>query len=346
MQANCYKLARRIAFVAILLVALVVSGTAYWYSRYLSTPGPEVTDLSSIVSIPKGSSVVTIKDILARANIINDDVRFLLLARFSGYASKLQAGEFLLPTNTMPLEILETLSKARPVEYSVTIPEGLTAVEIAEIFALDGWCEPTRFIELVHDPEFIKQVGFEGVNSLEGYLFPDTYAFTKQGGGAANILQLMVNKFKRVWAKLRNEFGEDIDQRKTVILASIVEKETGVASERGQIAGVFLNRLRVGMRLQSDPTVTYGIPDFTGKITKKHLRTPSPYNTYTLKGLPIGPICNPGRGALRAVLSPYETEFFYFVSKNDGTHQFSVTLSEHNRAVRKYQRKKSAKKGK
>lgn len=336
----------RVAVMATLLIGLLISGVAYWYSLYLSSNGPLVVEKSVTVNIPKGSSVVDIKRILAAENLITDDVRFLLLVRFSGYSNKLQAGEFLLPTNALPFEIIKLLVSARSVQHSITIPEGLRATEIAEVFAAGGWCDKIQFNELVNDPVFIAHIGLGDEQSLEGYLFPDTYYFTKGYRGAEKIVTMMVDRFKEVWSELLSEHGAEADRKKTVILASIVEKETGASFERGLIAGVFHNRLRINMPLQSDPTVVYGLADFSGKITKKNLRTATPYNTYTRRGLPVGPISNPGKKALQAVLSPQESKYLYFVSKNDGTHQFSATLSEHNRAVRKYQRKKSAKKGK
>lgn len=339
-------LVRRIVTATVLLVFLAVSVTAYWYSRYITTPGPYSDRQASTVAIPKGSSVAKIRKILVKENIIHDDVRFLLLARFSGYAGRLQAGEFLLPTGKLPLEILEILSSARSVQYRLTVPEGLRATEIAEIFAAEGWCEASRFNTLVHDESFIARFELIGASSLEGYLFPDTYFLTRDQKGAEKIISLMVHRFIDVWNNLTQGLDPEPDMAKTVILASIVEKETGSAEERDLIAGVFQNRLRKKMLLQSDPTVIYGIKDFSGRITKKDLRRVTPYNTYRIPGLPVGPISNPGKEALAAVISPAETKHLYFVSKNNGTHQFSKTLTEHNRAVRKYQRKKTPKSSK
>ena len=156
----------------------------------------------------------------------------------------------------------------------------------------------------------------------------------------------MVGRFNQVWTEITAKLEEKPDREKTVILASMVEKETGSAVERPLIAGVFRNRLQLGMRLQSDPTVVYGLENFTGNITRTDLQTPTPFNTYTTSGLPAGPICSPGRQAMLAVLFPAQTKDLYFVSKNDGTHHFSETLAEHNNAVQKYQRKKNGDKGK
>jgi UPF0755 protein len=174
--------------------------------------------------------------------------------------------------------------------------------------------------------------------TFEGYLFPDTYLFPKDTT-SEEIISTMVKRFRSVfkpeWKNRAEALGFSIHQ--VVTLASIVEKETGVASERPVISSVFHNRLKRKMRLESDPTVIYGIKDFDGNITKKHLAEPTPYNTYVIRGLPPGPIANAGVGAFEAVLFPADTKFLYFVSKKDTTHQFSTNIKDHNRAVRKYQ---------
>ena len=173
---------------------------------------------------------------------------------------------------------------------------------------------------------------------LEGYLFPETYTLIRQETDEASVLRQMVAQFEREWATIRPAEPGPMTRHQLVTLASIVEKETGVAEERPLIARVFLNRLQRNMRLQSDPTVIYGIPDFTGNLTRAHLRQATPYNTYVIPALPPGPICNPGRAALEAVLRPADANALYFVSKNDGTHVFSTNLADHNRAVRTYQK--------
>ncbi len=337
---------RRIVFSTILLFIVGILSFAAWLAVYTFTPGPQTAGETAVVTIPKGTSVRGIGDILAREKVIHNDIRFLLLAKLSGYGSRLQAGEFRIRTGLKPGKVLKELAFARSIEYPVTIPEGLRADEIAEIFGEYGWCNPQKFITLVSDKPFLEKLGFAHLNSLEGYLFPDTYHFTRDIHGAENIIPIMVKRFSEVWTELTAELKEQPDQQETVILASIVEKETGSAEERPLIAGVFLNRLKTGMRIQSDPTVIYGTKKFSKPISKSDLLTPTDYNTYTLPGLPVGPIGNPGKEALKAVLHPATTDTLYFVSKNDGTHQFSKTLSEHNHAVEKYQRNNSEKKSK
>lgn len=337
---------RRIVLWAILFFVLSCMLCGGWYASYVFSPGPQIDKETVIVAIPRGTSVRGIRDILVREGVIHDDFRFLLLAKFSGYGSRLQAGEFRLRTGIKPGEVLRELAFARSIEYPITIPEGLRAAEIAQIFGDYGWCNPKSFLNLVEDKAFLAKLGFAHLNSLEGYLFPDTYLFTRDITGAEKIIRIMVKRFSEVWSEVTADVTEPFDPEKTVILASIVEKETGTPEERPLIAAVFQNRLKTGMRLQSDPTVIYGTQKFSEPISKSDLLTATPYNTYTLPGLPAGPICSPGKDALRAVLYPTPTDMLYFVSKNDGTHHFSKSLIEHNHAVEKYQRKNSDKKGK
>jgi len=236
------------------------------------------------------------------------------------------------------MDTLKALIEAEPLQHAVTIVEGLQAEEIADIFARKKWSNKDEFLALVQDQTFIAALGLVNVSSLEGYLYPDTYYLTRlPAPDTRKIISMMVQRFLDIWESLD---ADDEEMHNTVILASIVEKETGDAAERSRIASVFWNRLKRGMRLQSDPTVIYGIKDFNGNITRKDLRRKTPYNTYVVKGLPAGPICNPGRDAIEAVLNPAAEEYLYFVSKNDGTHHFSKSLREHNRAVRKYQLKR------
>lgn len=337
---------RKIGLIAFFLGVFAVLIFFGWYYSYINSSTDTSGEQDVVVVIPQGSSVRYIGKILAESDLIKEDIRFLLLAKFSGYGKRLQAGEFAIPAGLKPEEILHLLASSMVVQHAITIPEGLRATEIARIFAEDGWCDLENFIRLTEDRVFLDQLGLAAENSVEGYLFPDTYHFTRDFNGAGKIIKLMVNRSNEVWKTLANEVEFTPERREVVTLASIVEKETGAPEERPLIAGVFQNRLKLGMRLQSDPTVVYTLPENSGPITRKQLRAKTPYNTYVIKGLPIGPICNPGKSALEAVMQPATTESLYFVSKNDGTHIFSKTLREHNRAVRKYQRKKKSKKGK
>lgn len=327
---------RRIASSAVLLISILILVTFLWFYIYAVTPGPSGSHTVRLI-IPKGASFQRISKILVENRLIHEDVRFHILARLNGYSSKLRAGEFELQTGRKPLDVLRALMQATSIQHRITIAEGLNAAEIGTLLAKNNWSSKTEFLSLIEDKEFIESLGFVSLNSLEGYLYPDTYYLTREPSPeTAEIIKKMVNRFQQVWQQVATETD---DQHKVVILASIVEKETADPSERPRIASVFRNRLKKGMKLQSDPTVIYGIKEFDGNITKKDLKTKTPYNTYVIKGLPAGPISNPGKDALAAVLDPADEKYLYFVSRNDGTHHFSTTLKEHNRAVRKYQRK-------
>ncbi|NNK56770.1 MAG: endolytic transglycosylase MltG [Desulfofustis sp.] len=318
-----------------LLAAVVIAAGSFAF--YALMPGPRVEVSHSRVFISKGASVEEIGDLLESAGLLDSDPRFLLLTRILGVASRLPAGEFILDTNQNPVDLLNQLVDAKPVQHQLTVVEGLTMEEIAELFAAAGWIDKDRFLALAGDPATITAFGLDGIASLEGYLFPDTYQLIKPSPGEGKILARLVNRALEVYGSL--DFGNaDLSRHQVFTLASIVEKETGMADERPVIASVFHNRLRKRMKLQSDPTVIYGIDGFNGPLTKKDLKTPTPYNTYSINGLPPGPICSPGRDSLQAVLTPADTNYLYFVSKNDGSHYFSASLGEHNRAVRKYQR--------
>jgi UPF0755 protein len=306
-----------------------------WFLYYVLQPGPKVYQSAALVYIPRGASLTEISGILADARLIHADSRFTLLARISGHSGRLQAGEFSLRTNRQPYEVIKQLAGARPVEHLVTIREGLNSRQIAELFGKAGWVDRDRFIGLTKDPQFLQEVGLGGLDSAEGYLFPDSYRLVKPPPDARELIKKLTSRFHDVWQDLPHA-DSDLSRHEVVTLASIIEKETTQPMERPLIASVFLNRLGRKMRLQADPTAIYGLDDFAGKISREDLRRTSPYNTYIIPGLPPGPISNPGKAALLAVLQPAQSDYLYFVSKRDGSHYFSKSLKEHNRAIRKY----------
>jgi UPF0755 protein len=235
--------------------------------------------------------------------------------------------------------ILKDLTRGAIITHPVTIPEGFTKEQIAELLAGKDLANKHEFLSLTDDPEVLKKYGVKGTG-LEGYLYPDTYQFGR-GLSAKSIIDVMIKRFREVTGPLKVRVSETgMTIKEVIILASIVEKETGRPEERSLIASVFLNRLKRRMRLESDPTVIYGIKNFNGNLTRKDLSKPTPYNTYVIRGLPPGPIANPGLEAIKAVLYPVQADYLYFVSKNDGSHYFSKTLSEHNKAVKRYQKKR------
>jgi UPF0755 protein len=321
------------------LVAAIAYGAAD-FSFFLMTPAfppsAQQPPTEKIVEIQKGMGFSAIVTMLQQEGLIAHRLYFRVASQWTKSDTKLQSGEFAFHTAMRPMEVLDVLTMGRPVERPVTLPEGITLHQIGEILHKTGLIDLALFETLIDDPALIEKAGGEG---LEGYLFPTTYSFAK-GADPSGILGRMIDQFGTVYDDTFQKRAEALGmtRREGVTLASIIEKETTHPSERALVSAVFHNRLRQGMRLQSDPTVIYGLPNFNGNITLADLSTPSPYNTYVIDGLPPGPIANPGRDALYAALHPADVDFLYFVSKNDGTHAFSRTLSEHNEAVFIYQK--------
>jgi UPF0755 protein len=289
------------------------------------------------VTLRSGQGLDSMVAVFCAEGIVSDALRFKITARLKGYDRKLKAGEYLLSPELTPIEILEKLASGDIYLHRFTVPEGYTLRQIAALTADAGLGDPETFLRLAGSEAFIqsKQIN---AKSLEGYLFPDTYYFP-QNPGEEVILSTMIRRFHSIfnpeWRKRAAQLNLSVHG--VVTLASIIEKETGAIEEMPVISSVFHNRLKKNMRLESDPTVIYGILDFDGNLTRKHLETLTPYNTYRIEGLPPGPIANPGREALAAALYPADTPFLFFVSKGDKTHYFSSTLKEHNQAVRAYQ---------
>ncbi len=309
-----------------------------WIGLYAISPGPLSPVEETDVFIPVHSRVSEIENILAENKVIKDDGRFSMLAMLTGAARNLRAGEYRFKTGKTPLAVIELLQKGQVLYRPVTIPEGSEMTRIAEILSAEGWIDRERFISLINDPVFIRETGVEA-HSLEGYLFPDSYYLSRGQQDEEGIIRMMVSQHYRIYNELSKQMeagGSSLSQHEIITLASIIEKETSRADERPQVASVFLNRMKKGMRLQADPTVRYGEPFQEGPIRQSELKKTTPYNTYVIYGLPQGPISNPGEAAIRAAMFPAQTDYLYFVSKNDSSHHFSRTLKEHNRAVAKY----------
>jgi UPF0755 protein len=296
-----------------------------------------VTAGSAVITVARGQSFSKIAAQLYADGLITHPLKLRLLARLNGAETRIQAGEYLLSSGMSPAAILETMVSGKVRLLKFTVPEGANLRQIADIVAAAGLSDGTAFLQAAMDPDLTEAMGVES-DTFEGYLFPETYFFPRNAT-PHDIISVMVERFRSVftddWRQRCAEIGMTVHE--VVTLASIVEKETGAPEERPLIASVFHNRLHRGMRLQTDPTVIYGIEAFDGNLTRKHLETPTPYNTYTIRGLPPGPIASPGRAALEAVLYPARTNYLYFVSRKDGTHQFSTNLRDHNRAIGKYQ---------
>jgi UPF0755 protein len=307
--------------------------------RFASTPFGQG---SRTVVVPARSGPHQLAKLLADAGVVSDSRRFYFHLHYFRRKVVPHAGEYEFSGPLLPDDVLGKLARGDVKLYRFTVPEGLRVDEIASVIGSTTICAADDFLKLARDPAAAKKAGVPGP-SLEGFLFPDTYTVVRTAG-CAGIVQLMVNRFREEWHKAQAQRAEDVtlDELQAVTLASIVEKETGQPAERPHISCVFHNRLRRGMKLQTDPTVIYAVLlengfNWDGNLRKADLSLVHPYNTYYVKGLPPGPICNPGEAALRAALNPAPCNDLFFVSRNDHTHVFCPDFGCHERNVRKFQ---------
>jgi UPF0755 protein len=292
--------------------------------------------------VPPGSSAEAIGRQLHALGLVRYPLLFRVLVVSRGVETVLKAGEYAIEGPLSLEQIVDMMARGDVVRHDVTVPEGKNLADVAEIVIAHGIDAPA-FLKAARDPALIHDLD-PVATDLEGYLFPDTYDVTLSPGAPAALVTRMVQRFRAMMElELPRLATRGLNLRQVVTLASLVELETAQAEERPRIAAVFLNRLRKKMPLQTDPTVIYALRQaeaWDGKIHKRDLSIDSPYNTYRIAGLPPGPIASPGRESLRAVLDPASVPDLYFVSRNDGTHQFSPTLAEHNQAVERYQKRK------
>lgn len=295
-------------------------------------------------TIKPGEGFSSINYRLMKLDLVNNGRLFHYYTKFSDSLDKFKAGTYEIKSGEHMGDILEILTNGTPILNSVTLPEGKNMFEMGKILEENNITSYTEFIKECRNPENIKLLGIDAP-SLEGYLFPDTYKFAPKTP-AKQVVLAMIKLFE-VKTKKLNFSKTFLTKHQAIILASIVEKETGAKKERPTIAGVYTNRLKKHMRLQADPTTIYGIwENFNGNLRKKHLLEKTPYNTYKISGLPLGPIANPSLAAIKAVLNPEKHNFIYFVSKNDGTHIFTPTYKEHLKAVDYWQKNASRREGK
>lgn len=318
------------------LIAFTALVVAVGYYAY--TAVKHVNPSAVLIKIPKGSSVRAVAEQLQEKNVIKDRVVFEAYLRLTEDAGKLKAGEYEFEAGLTFDAVVAKMVAGRVKIYQFTVPEGYSIPGVCKILAQKKLMDEKTCYDESRNVALLKDGA--GAKTLEGYLFPETYTYDSEAT-PDKVFKAMVDQFyaKVGDERVRKAKAKGLSLHEVVILASVVEKETGQASERPLIAGVFSNRLKIDMPLQSDPTTIYGLPNFNGNLTRRDLETDTPYNTYTRKGLPIGPICNPGLAAIDAVLSPAATKALYFVAKGDGSHYFSATLGEHNQAVRYYQLK-------
>lgn len=333
--------------------ALAFMGVGFLAFTFLVT-GPGSKSEEVLFEVAPGKSFHAIAVDLEKHGLTSSAFNLRVLAKLTRQGGKVKAGEYALHRGMSPQEILEILVSGKSIMYPITFPEGSNIYEMAELLEQKKLYKAEEFLKACQDPKLINELLGIEVSSLEGYLYPETYNITKYTP-LRELMATMVQNFKRNYAELEanaksQSLSPALPRHELVILASMVEKETGAAFERPMIASVFYNRLQKGMKLQSDPTTLYGIWVNTGaykkNITRDDLVAPTRYNTYTVTRLPFGPIANPGREALAAVLKPARSEFLYFVSHNDGTHAFSKTYEEHQRAVKTFQLNPSARTGK
>jgi UPF0755 protein len=296
--------------------------------------------VEQFVEIPQGTGSLPIGERLVAAGVIRDLTTYRTALWMSKQGRRLKAGEYRFDRAMTPFEIIDTIARGDVYVISVTFPEGLTIAEMARIFESHGLGPAASFVRAAKDPAPIHDRD-PAATDLEGYLFPETYALPRRTD-AAKLVRTMVARFDKVFTpELRQAAtARNLTVRQAVTLASIVEKETAKADERRLVAAVYITRLRIGMPLQCDPTVIFALAKagrYDGNIHKDDLSFESPYNTYRHPGLPPGPIASPGRASLEAAVHPADADFLYFVSRNDGSHEFARTLEEHNRYVQKYQ---------
>jgi UPF0755 protein len=309
----------------------------YWFLLR----APTGTLFPKIIQIRKGMPLKKVSAILEQEGIISDGDFFIAIAAILGKKSGIKAGEYEFHHAMSLLGVLDTLVKGQVKRHLITIAEGYTLFQIAQLLNDQNIVEKEAFLQKATSPAFISTLGLSPPSpiTLEGYLFPDTYHLIKNMD-AAETIRIMVQRFKKAFGSdMESRAAElGISQRDVVTLASIIEKETSASGEKPLISAVFHNRLKGRIPLQSDPTVIYGIKGFNGNLTRADLMRPTPYNTYLKIGLPPTAISNPGKESLLAALYPAPVSYLYFVSKNDGSHHFSSDIEEHNRAVSKYQK--------
>jgi UPF0755 protein len=340
-------------FIAIILgglVALIAVGSFMMYDFSKSPIGDVTKDIVLIVN--PGENYAAVVEDLGYQGVLknyNQELLFNFYSRLVGARGKIKSGEYAINGSMTPKEIINILASGKSITRSFTVSEGLNIYEIALIFEKAGYGKKTDFLKACFNKSLLKKILNEEVYSCEGYLFPETYKI-ERNTSAEKLVSEMMETFVKTYLQIkdRNQLGWTRSQ--IVTLASIIEKETGAPEERSLISSVFHNRLKKKMRLQTDPTVLYGILDQTksykANITKTDLITPTKFNTYTNEGLPFGPISNPGKESLIAALEPKTSEYLYFVSKNDGTHIFNIEYESHLKSVSDFQLNAKAREGK
>ncbi len=327
------RIALRLLLVILLLAAAAAGGLRWWLAQPLPLPASPYS-----FEVRTGASLRAVARELVDAGVLPNSLAFTTLARLRGIDRSIKAGNYEITTGTSLPQLLDKLTQGDVTEFALTIIEGSSFAALRASLAANA--EVNKTVLDLSDADLMRRLGAESA-SPEGWFFPDTYFYS----GGASDLALLTRAYKLMRARLNAAWQDRAanlplnDPYEALILASLVEKETGNSADRPLIASVFVNRLRLGMRLQSDPSVVYGLgADYSGRLSKRDLDSDSPWNTYVHAGLPPTPIALPGQAALDAVLHPPPTAYLYFVARGDGNSEFSTNLADHNRAVAKYQR--------
>lgn len=302
-----------------------------------STSSIDKKNMDVLIDIPTGSSFLKVTEILNQAGLIKSRIFFYSLTIIKNARRHIRAGEYEFNTSLTPSAMIDKLLHGEIKIHKVIIREDISLRDIAALLDKEKLINKDDFFGLASDEDFLESLNIKA-DSIEGYLFPETYFFDRSMS-TRQIMKIMVSQFwKKVTPEMIKRAGElGFNTHQFITFASIIGKESGDDAEKPIISAVFHNRLKKKMRLQSDPTAVYDLDNFDGKILRSHLRRISHYNTYIIKGLPPGPIANPGLTSLKAVLYPTDVNYLYFVSKKDGTHYFSNSLAEHNEAIKRYQ---------
>jgi UPF0755 protein len=324
----------------IVLILVAAGATAAWVFLGVRQAYRGYGGAEQFVEVRPGTGTRAIGQRLVAAGVVRDQLTFRVALWRSGKATRLQAGEYRFAEPLTPGDAIDKLARGDVFVIPVTMPEGLTIGEMAKIVEAKGFGPASAFVDAARDTSAVHAID-PAARDLEGYLFPETYPLSRHADAPA-LVRLMADAFNRALSpELRAAAAaRGLSIRELVTLASIVEKETGKPEERPLVASVYENRLRIGMPLQCDPTVIYALEKvgrYHGNLHHDDLSFDSPYNTYRYPGLPPGPIAAPGRASLEAVVHPADSNYLYFVSRNDGSHEFAATLDEHNRNVQKYQ---------
>jgi peptidoglycan lytic transglycosylase G len=326
---------RPLFFIILISCLLLVPLTGF--GVFIARPAGDGKNIR-LFDFAEGSSLRKLAGEMESARIISSARLFVFYARLRGFDAKAKAGSYQFNDGLSPAEILRRMVAGEIFAHRFAVPEGYSIYQIAELLESKGLFNREAFLEQCFNRDILKELRISG-RSVEGYLYPSTYMIPPKMD-EAGLIRMMVEQFDKVYGQkfAGREKSLGVSTRNVITLASMVEKEAIVPAERPLIASVFRNRLKLGMPLQSDPTAVYGIRAFGGKVSKQDIMRHTPYNTYLIKGLPPGPIGNPGSDAIEAVMTPTASNYFYFVAKKDGTHYFSATLEEHNRAVNRYLR--------